>query len=185
MSDKKSCTSLDGITNSLRAAGSKTAMDPEKWNPPYCGDIDLAIHSNGTWTYQGSPILRPALIKLFSTVLYKEENGSTYLKTPYEKVVISVADVAFIAVAMDIEGEGQKQTLLFKTNVDERIPAGSMHPLRFQVNAKTGAIKPYLYIRYGLEALLTRDVTRQLLDLIEDDSSLAIWSGGLCFKIPS
>lgn len=184
MSDKKALISLDGIAHSLTATGKKSTHGPEKWNPPLCGDIGLAIQPNGSWTFQGSLIQRPSLIKLFSKVLYREENGSTYLKTPYEKVIVSVADAAFIAVALEIIGEGHSQKLLFRTNVDELFPAGTEHPLRFQINPITGAIKPYLSIRYRLEALLTRDVTRQLLNLIEEGSLLGIWSGGVFFEIP-
>lgn len=185
MSEKKSLVSLDSIANSVNSACTKTAIGPENWNSPNCGDIGLAIQSNGTWTFKGSTIQRLALIKLFSTVLYREKNGSTYLKTPYEKIVVAVADAAFIAVALEIKGEGKSQTLQFRTNVDEMVEAGPKHPLRFQIDPMTGAIKPYLSIRSNLEALLTREVTRQLLNLVDDDLFPGIWSGGRFFKIPS
>lgn len=185
MSEKKSPSTFEGMAQSLKTCERKSLLAVETWDPPYCGDIGLAIQANGTWTYQGSPISRPALLKLFSSVLYKDINGHTYLKTPYEKVEVIVADAAFVANRLEIRGQGKEQTLLFHTNLEDCAPANQDHPLRFEVNPITGAIKPYILIRHRLEALLTRDVTRQLLGLINDNSTPGIWSGGLFFKIPN
>lgn len=185
MSHQKYINPLEEITNSLEKGAKLRLADVERWNPPYCGDIGLAIQANGTWTYQNSPIHRLALVKLFSSVLYREKNGRTYLVTPHEKVDVAVVDAAFIAEEMQVQGKGRQQRLIFRTNVDDIVRAGPEHPLRFQVEPNTGAIKPYLLIRHRLEALVTRSVTLEILNLIEDIKDPGVWSEGFFYKIPA
>lgn len=131
----------------------------DKWNPPFCGDIDMEIRPDGTWYYLGTPIGRPALVKLFSSVLRKDADGKTYLVTPVEKVGIRVVDAPFAAVEMNMNAD----KLVFRTNVDEMITVGRDHPLRFEVDAANHGVKPYIHVRGRLEALATRPVMYELI----------------------
>jgi hypothetical protein len=139
------------------------ALPPvEQWNPPFCGDIDMRIARDGTWFYCGTPIGRPALVRLFSTILRKDRDGYV-LVTPVERVGIKVEDAPFLAVEMTVAGQGADQVLRFRTNVEDWVEAGAGHPIRFEKAAFDG-IKPYIHVRGDLWALLTRAV---LLDLVE------------------
>src|SRR5690606_30609226 len=109
-----------------------------KWNPPFCGDLDMRIARDGTWFYMGTPIGRERLVRLFSTVLRHDEDGKYYLVTPVEKVGITVDDAPFLAVAMKVEGQGREQQLTFTTNVGDEAAAGPDHPLRFELDKETG-----------------------------------------------
>jgi uncharacterized protein len=145
-----------GILESLAAAVGKAKYPPvEKWNPPFCGDLDMRIASDGCWFYLGTPIARPALVRLFSTVM-KREGDRYYLVTPVEKVGIRVDDVPFLAVELEIENRGPKQSLIFRTNVDDVIRCDAEHRLRFELEEGTGGIKPYLFVRHDLWAKVTR-----------------------------
>src|SRR6056297_169973 len=152
----------------------------ETWDPPYRGDIGMAISADGTWTYRGSPIERPALVRLFARVLRRDEDGRHYLVTPAERVDVSVADAPFLAVEMEVRGTGENQTVIFRTNVDDVVICGGDHPLHFAIEPGTDGVKPYVRIRGRLEALVTRAVTLDLLELLteRDDGTSGIWSGG-------
>jgi hypothetical protein len=139
---------------------------PDSWNPPFCGDLDMRIGADGTWYYLGSPIGRKPLVKLFSSVL-RREDGKHFLVTPVEKVGITVDDAPFVAVEMTVDGEGAGRTLAFRTNVDQWVTADSEHPLRFGKDER-GALKPYLHVRRGLEALVVRAVFYDLVELGEE-----------------
>ncbi|HMQ58951.1 MAG TPA: DUF1285 domain-containing protein [Rhizobiaceae bacterium] len=153
-----------------RAAASGRGFPPvEKWNPPFCGDLDMEIRADGTWFYLGTPIGRAPLVRLFSTVLRKDEDGRTYLVTPVEKVGIRVEDAPFLAVEMTVEGKGANQALTFRTNVGDIVEAGPEHPLRFETEAGTGGVKPYLHVRGRLEALVSRAVMYDLVALGEPE----------------
>jgi len=184
MPDKETENRLGGLAELLRESTGRQLPPVEQWNPPYCGDIGLAIAADGTWSYRGSPISRPALVKLFSSVLRKDSDGRTYLVTPKEKVDVAVADAPFLAVEMEVKSDGKRQTLMFRTNVDEVVACGPEHPLRFAVDAKTGAVKPYLHVRGRLEALVTRALTYALLEAALENDPPGIRSGGLLFLIP-
>jgi hypothetical protein len=132
------------------------------WNPPFCGDIDMKIATDGTWFYMKTPIGRPALVKLFASVL-KHEDGKYFLVTPVEKVGIEVADAPFLAVEMRAEAG----TLNFRTNVDDWVACGPGHALRFEQEA-TGGLKPYLHVRRDLWAKLTRALFYDLVALGEE-----------------
>ena len=131
------------------------ALPPvEQWNPPFCGDIDMRIARDGTWFYCGTPIGRPALVRLFSTILRKDHDGYV-LVTPVERVGIKVEDAPFLAVEMTVAGQGADQVLRFRTNVEDWVEAGFNHPIRFERAACDG-IKPYIHVRGDLWALVSR-----------------------------
>lgn len=141
------------------------AAPVERWDPPFCGDLDMRIAADGTWFYLGTPIGRPALVKLFSSVL-KREGDAHFLVTPVEKVRIQVEDAPFQAVEMQLDGEGAGRTIAFRTQVDDLLCVGPEHALRFERAAKDG-LKPYVHVRRGLWARLTRALTYDLLALGE------------------
>jgi len=160
----------------------------DKWNPPFCGDIDMEIRSDGTWFYMGTPIGRHPLVRLFSTVLRKDADGKTYLVTPVEKVGIRVQDAPFVAVEMAVSGEGDEQSLTFRSNVGDVAVAGPEHALRFVIEGDSQQLKPYLHIRGNLEALVCRPVMYELVELgeeadIEGRAMFCIRSGGVLFPI--
>jgi hypothetical protein len=138
----------------------------ERWNPAYCGEIDMRIAADGTWHYNGSPIGRPALVKLFSTILRKDPERFV-LVTPVERVGIVVEDAPFVAVEMAVEGEGGERQIAFRTNVDELVQVDSEHPLRFESD-RTGGLKPYVRVRGDLWARVTRPLALDLVALGEE-----------------
>nr|WP_319473667.1 DUF1285 domain-containing protein [uncultured Cohaesibacter sp.] len=148
-----------------RAEGSKKPAPVERWEPAFCGDLDMRIASDGTWFYMGTPIGREALVHLFATVLRKDDDGRTYLVTPVEKVGITVDDAPFLAVEMAREavansGDGP---LVFRTNLGAVVKAGGDHPLRFELEEATHGLKAYLLVRGRLEALVTRALMYDLI----------------------
>lgn len=178
---------LSGLDALMKAANEGRGPPPvDKWNPPYCGDIGMEIRADGTWFYQKTPIGRPALVKLFASVLRRDDDGRHYLVTPVEKVDVAVADAPFRAVEMEVRGEGRGQTLVFRTNVDDIVTAGPRTPIRFSVEPGSGGLKPYLTVRGRLEALLTRALYVDLADLAADgpDGTPGIWSDGAFFAFP-
>lgn len=138
------------------AAGHRAKGPPpvHLWNPPFCGDIDMRIARDGTWFYQGTPIGRAPLVKLFASILRKDAERFV-LVTPVEKVGIAVEDAPFLAVEMATEDAPSGRMLRFRTNVDEWVAAGPEHPLRFEPGAADG-LKPYVRVRGDLWALVTR-----------------------------
>lgn len=157
----------DALSRLLAAAGRQKGKPPvERWNPPYCGEIGMRIASDGAWFYQGSPIGRQALVKLFSSILRRDPGGHV-LVTPVERVGIEVEDAPFLAVEMVAEGEGDARRLSFRTNVDDIVEAGSEHPFRFERDPH-GGVKPYLLVRGGLWALVTRPLMYDLVAMGEE-----------------
>jgi uncharacterized protein len=158
----------------------------ERWDPPYCGEIDMLIRTDGIWLYNGSPIGRAALVRLFASILRKDEDRYV-LVTPVEKVGIKVEDVPFLATAMRIEAGKHGETLVFDTNVGDVTHAGPLHPLRFETGAHDG-IKPYAHVRGGLWARLTRSLAHDLIDIAvereqEGETWLGIASAGAFFPM--
>lgn len=148
-----------------RAARAGKGLPPvHRWNPDFCGDLDMEIRRDGTWFYLGTPIGRMPLVQLFSTVLRKDEDGRTYLVTPVEKVGIRVEDAPFVAVEMNARGNAENQVITFRTNVGDVVEAGPDHPLRFVDEKDTGGLKPYVLVRGRLEALLARPVMYELVN---------------------
>jgi hypothetical protein len=172
-----------------RATRAGKGLPPvERWNPDFCGDLDIEIKADGTWFYLGTPIGRMPLVQLFSTVLRKDADGKTYLVTPVEKVGIRVVDAPFVAVEMSVTGEGDGQTITFRTNVGDVVEAGAEHPLRFVDEDETGGLKPYVLVRGRLEALVARPVMYELVqhgEEIEVDgrTMFAVRSGGEVYPI--
>lgn len=178
-------TRISGLEGLLKTHAGKGPPPVDRWNPPYCGDIGMEIRADGTWIYQKTPIGRPALVKLFASVLRKDEDGRHYLVTPVEKVDVKVADAPFLAVEMEVRGEGPNRQLIFRTNVDDIVACGPDHPLRFVEEPGSGGLKPYLHIRGRLEALVTRALYYDLVELAEPatDGTLVLYSGGAAFAL--
>ena len=149
-----------------------------------CGDLPFTIRRDGTWMYQGSPIGRKELVCLFASILKREADGTFILESPAERGRIVVEDAPFLAVEMETSGAGAAQTLLLRTNVDDVVTVGTEHPLRFEVEAAAGGLKPYVRVRGRLEALVTRAVYYDLVELAaERDGKAGIWSGGVFFPL--
>jgi hypothetical protein len=157
----------------------------DSWHPAHCGDIDIRIARDGRWFHEGKPIQRRELVRLFSTLLRKDPEGFV-LVTPAEKMRIIVEDAPFQAVLLEVAGEGSAQTLTFTTNVGDVTMAGADHPLRVLTDPQSGEPSPYVHVRAGLEARLSRAVFYQLADLAvpgPQDDMLGVWSGGLFFTL--
>ncbi len=174
-------TGLDSIAE---AAAQARGLPPvHLWNPAHCGDIDIVIRRDGLWMHEGTPIGREALVRLFSTVLRLDPDGY-HLDTPVEKLRITVEDAPFLAVRVDRDGEA----LRFLTNVGDVVEAGPDHPLRVETDPATGEPAPYLHVRRGLEARLTRPVFYELAELAEpratpEGARFGVTSNGAWFPI--
>ncbi|WJR80098.1 DUF1285 domain-containing protein [Bradyrhizobium sp. NP1] len=187
----QSTTSLEGLTVAARAATSATpagkGLPPvHLWNPPFCGDLDMRIASDGTWFYMGTPIGRAALVRLFSTVL-KREGDKYFLVTPVEKVGIRVDDAPFLAVEMVVEKEAGGRSLRFRTNVDDWVDCDAAHRLRFEA-AADGGLTPYLHVRAELWAKVTRALYYDLVDMgeermIDGEAMFGVTSSGEFFAM--
>jgi hypothetical protein len=166
-----------------RLAEEKKLPPVEKWNPEHCGDSAMRIARDGTWFHEGSPIARPAMVRLFSTILRREPDGGFVLVTPVEKLSIEVEDAPFVAVELKSEGEGETRSLAFRLNTGDLVLAGPERPLRF-VGRDDGP-HPYVTVRSGLDALVARPVYYELaeLALAEGTEPPGLWSGGLFFPM--
>jgi hypothetical protein len=165
--ERKDTGALERLSAALGAAARAKGPPPvERWNPAYCGEIDMRIAADGTWFYNGTPIGRPALVKLFASILRKDPERHV-LVTPVERVGITVEDAPFQAVGMAVEGEGASRQVAFRTNVDDVVRVGPDHPLRFDRDT-SGGIKPYVRVRGDLWARVTRALTYDLIELGED-----------------
>ena len=172
---------MERLMASLGGGKARGLPPVERWNPPFCGDLDMRIAADGTWFYMGTPIGRPALVKLFSSVL-KREGDDYFLVTPVEKVGITVDDAPFQAVEMQVDGAGDARTLAFRTQVDDLVCVGPDHALRFARAAQDG-LTPYVHVRRGLWARLTRALTYDLLALgevrdVEDEAMFGVAAAG-------
>src|ERR1700742_3143345 len=157
---------LDALTTAARSAANKGLPPVHLWNPDFCGDIDMRIGNDGTWFYMGTPIGRPALVRLFSTIL-KREGDKHFLVTPVEKVGIRVDDAPFMAVEMVKENYKERTLLRFRTNVDDWVDCDAGHRLRFEM-AADGGLTPYLRVRADLWAKVTRALYYDLVDMGEE-----------------
>jgi uncharacterized protein len=167
------------------ATGRAKGLPPvHLWNPPFCGDLDMRIAADGTWFYMNSPIGRKPLFKLFSSVLRHDEDGKYYLVTPVEKCGIRVDDAPFLAIRMKTEGESKSQVISFETNVDDEVVVNKEHPLRFETEAGTSGLKPYVLVRARLEALVSRALFYDLVAKgnVEGDW-FGVWSSGEFFPM--
>jgi hypothetical protein len=166
----QSASNLEDLTVAARQAANSTSGEKglppvHLWNPPFCGDLDMRIATDGTWYYMGTPIGRPALVRLFSTIL-KREDGKHFLVTPVEKVGIRVDDAPFLAVEMQKRASGDGTILRFRTNVDDWVDCDAAHRLRFEA-AADGGLTPYLHVRADLWAKVTRALYYDLVDMGE------------------
>ena len=177
----------EGIAASARAAQKGGLPPVHLWNPPDCGDLNMRIARDGTWFYEGTPIGRPELVRLFSTILRKD--GDRYvLVTPVEKVGIMVDDAPFVAVDFEVVGSGEDQVLTFETNVGDYTTAGPEHSIRVTRDTETGEPSPYVHIRADLEALIDRKSFYRLVEIgahAEHDGAswFGLWSGGAFFPV--
>ncbi|WP_282607635.1 DUF1285 domain-containing protein [Pelagibius sp. Alg239-R121] len=169
---------------------SSDAPNPSTMTPslPFCGDFDIRIARDGTWFHQGSPIGRKPLVKLFSTVLRREDDGEYWLVTPVERGRVIVEDAPFTAVEFSVSGSGKDQALRFRTNVDTWVELDSEHPLRIAVDSETGEPRPYILVRDRLEALILRSVYYGLAELaieetMEQGKRFGLWSSGSFFPL--
>lgn len=161
------------------------SVQPYARAPQVCGDIGLRIGRDGTWYYQNSAIRRKRLVKLFASVLRREEDGRYYLITPAEKALVQVEDVPFVAVEMTVAGKGRHQRLIFRTNIDDVVEANKEHPLSFRAE-KNGSFIPFVLVRDGLKARLARPVYYDLVAAAASEvrggrRELGVWSGGSFF----
>jgi hypothetical protein len=180
--------SAESVMASVQAATKQKGPPPvHLWNPPFCGDIDMRIARDGTWFYQGTPIGRTGLVKLFSSII-KREGDAYFLVTPVEKVGITVDDAPFVATDFETEGTGEAQSLTFVTQVGDRVMAGPDHPIRVVRDPETGEPSPYVLIRTNLEALIDRKSFYRLVELGSHamqggESWFGLWSDGVFFPV--
>lgn len=175
--------SAEGLAASARAATTRGLPPVHLWNPPDCGDLDMRIARDGTWFYMGTPIGRPELVRLFSTILRKDDDRYV-LVTPVEKVGITVDDAPFVAVDFDTTGSGADQILTFTTNVGDTAIAGPDHPIRVERDPGTGEPSPYIHIRAELEALIDRKSFYRLVEIgAHHEDWFGIWSAGMFFPV--
>jgi hypothetical protein len=185
MANEGQSQGLDGIAREARRQGAKGLPPVHLWNPPFCGDLDMRIATDGTWYYLKTPIGRPALVKLFASVL-KREGGKYFLVTPVEKCGITVDDAPFLAVEMQAEDKPAGRVLHFRTNVDDWVACGKDHALRFEPEPGTGGLKPYLHVRRDLWAKVSRPLFYDLVELgeerdVEGRRMFGVSSGGEFF----
>src|SRR5665213_1027767 len=170
-----------GLASLQRESAAGRGLPPvEKWHPAHCGEIDIRIARDGTWFHEGTPVGRRELVRLFSTILRKDPDGF-HLVTPAEKMRILVEDAPFLAVLLHVEGEGREQRLIFTTNVGDETVAGRANPIRVEINRETREPAPYVHVRRGLEAKISRAVYYQLADIAvagegEHRDQLGLWS---------
>jgi len=148
-----------------------------------CGDIGMRIDHHGVWHYQGSPIARKELVKLFSTVLRRDTDGAHWLITPAEMAPVQVDDAPYLAVALDAAGTGAAQTIRFRTNIDAEVTLSADHPLRVDTDPDTHEPAPYIRLDHGLEAKLNRPVFYELVEMAVEEHIkrahlLGVWSAG-------
>jgi hypothetical protein len=167
-----------GLAEIARLAEQRRLPPVEKWDPAHCGHSQMRIARDGTWFHEGSPIGRPAMVRLFSTILRREPDGRFVLVTPVEKLDIDVEDAPFVAVEVKSEGDGRDRSLAFRLNTGDLVVAGPEHPLRL-------GERPYFRVRAGLDALVARPVYYELAEaaLAEGSDPPGLWSGGAFFPL--
>lgn len=156
--------------------------------PRDCGDFEIVIQRDGKWLYRGSPIDRLPLVKLFASVLERDETGTYWLRTPAERGTVTVEDAPFVAVGLEASGSGRDQVLTFRTNLDDTVDAGPDHPIRIGHDAATGVPIPYIHVRGRLEARLARSVYYDLVELgleeeVEGKARFGVWSKRIFFPL--
>jgi hypothetical protein len=180
---------MQSLIEAAESAAGEVGYPPvERWEPDYCGEMDMVIRRDGSWWHEGTRIGREKLIRLFSRILRKDEDGQTYLVTPVEKIQITVEAAPFLAVRVDAAGEGREQRIAFLTNMDDAVVAGADHPLRIELGPD-GEPDPYIHIRGRLEALITRAAFYDLAELAVEGVDqggkpcMGVWSRGVFFPL--
>lgn len=178
---------LEALIDAAKAAG-RGIPPVEDWHPEFCGTMDMVIKRDGSWWHEGTRITREPLIRLFAKVLRKDADGETYLVTPVEKIKIKVECAPFLAVRIDKEGEGDAQRLFFTTNMGDVVELGPDHPLQVETDPDTFEPTPMIRVRGQLEALITRPVFYELVELATeidgaDGSQLGVYGGGQFFAL--
>ncbi len=187
--DIQRTTGLDQLYETLQTLGGKEKgarkLPPvEDWSPAHEADIGMEIRKDGSWWHEGTQFSRQKLVDLFSTILRKDDDGSTYLVTPYEKVIVHVEDAHFVGVRVDVAQSGGTQVIVVTTNLGESVELGEDHPLRVETDPETNEPAPYVLIRGRLEAKLSRAAFYELVDLAyEADDKLYVRSHGREFLI--
>ena len=148
------------------------------WHPTHCGDSDMRIATDGTWWHAGTPIGRPELVRLFSTILRREADGSHVLVTPGEKLTIAVDDAPFVAVEATLDTDPPR--IAFRLNTGDHVVAGPEHTLRLDI-AADGTPRPYVHVRAGLDALIARAVFYDLAEVALAADPPGLWSDGAFF----
>lgn len=171
------------LADLVKAIGERGHPPVDRWNPEHCGTSDMRIAADGRWYHMGSPIDRPAMVRLFSSVLRREPDGSHVLVTPVEKLTIEVEVTAFRAIAMTSEGKREQRTIAFELDSGDAVILGSDHPLTITDDG-TGP-SPRLTVRHGLEALIARPLYYELAEiaLAEAHQPPGIWSSGAFFAL--
>jgi len=180
--------SAEGIAASAKAVAKGKSLPPvHLWNPPFCGDLDMRIARDGTWFYLGTPIGRPELVRLFSTIL-RRDGDDYFLVTPVEMVGITVYDAPFVAVDFERDVNGEDQVLVFETNLGDSVRAGPQAPIRVERDPETGEPSPYVLVRANLEALIDRKSFYRLVEIgahhdVDGVRWFGLWSDGVFFPI--
>jgi hypothetical protein len=183
MPESRAPIELQGISLAeLQALIESRRLPPvDKWDPDHCGHSNMRVARDGTCFHEGRPITRPAMVRLFSTILRREADGGHVLVTPVEKLAIDVESTAFRAVEMRSEGAGRERRIAFKLDSGDGVILGPEHPLRL-VETEQG-LSPRLQVRFGLEAELSRPVYYDLAELALADGSDGVWSNGAFFRL--
>ncbi|MEO7814335.1 MAG: DUF1285 domain-containing protein [Sphingomicrobium sp.] len=171
------------LADLAKLIGERSHPPVDRWNPDHCGNSDMRIAADGTWFHMGTPITRPAMVRLFSTVLRREPDGSHVLVTPVEKLAIEVEVTAFRAIAMTSEGDGEVRTIAFELDSGDAIILGPDHPLT--VADDGNGPSPRLAVRHGLEALIARPLYYELAEiaLAEGHQPPGVWSSRTFFAL--
>lgn len=177
---------FQGIERQIWSRAKRGPAPVDKWEPDFCGDIDMRIARDGVWYYMGSPIGRIAMVQMFASVLRRDANNKYYLVTPVEKIGIKVDDAPFVAIEMKVGNKGRGQVLSFRTNVDDWVTADADHPLRVTLKPETQEPSPYVLVRGRLEALINRAVFYDLVELCVDEAvngtdMFGVWSSGIFY----
>jgi len=188
LQDRKSFDIAGLIASAKKNAGGDGLPPVDTWHPEYCGEMDMVIKADGSWWHEGSRITRAPLIKLFSTILRKDDDGETYLVTPVEKIKIKVERGHFVAIRVDVEGKAEDQRLFFTTDIGDIVEAGPQRPLRVETDPDTLEPSPFINVRGNLEASLARPVFYELVEYaieINTDAGkqLGVYGGGRFFPL--
>lgn len=175
-----------GIERQIWSRAKRGPAPVDKWEPAFCGDIDMRIARDGVWFYMGSPIGRVAMVQMFASVLRRDPDDKYFLVTPVEKIGIKVDDAPFVAIEMKVENKGREQVLSFRTNVDDWVTVDAAHPMRVTLKPETQEPSPYVLVRGRLEALINRAVFYDLVELCVDEpvdgvNMFGVWSSNVFF----